>query len=145
MLTRWVAIITGSLRLMPIWGGISGRPDWMRHHPGARPIGLYAAARVSRLGLPGALGRYTIYHTGDCVPYEGLAAQVAEQDRAEWLAPMHYDTFRASAVDVNGFIEHLLERYPAQCFKVFKCDEGWLSPVGRGAMMPVHGRSYRGR
>ena len=56
------------------------------------------------------------------------AAQLAEDIGADWLAPMHYDMFAASTVDVNRFIEHMLGHRPAQRFKVFQCGEMWAVP-----------------
>jgi L-ascorbate 6-phosphate lactonase len=106
------------------------------------------------LGYLIRFGGYTIYHSGDCVPYPGLverlrpysvtvallpidgrrnfniveAAQLAEDIGARWLAPMHYDMFAESAVDPNRFIEHMLGHRPAQRFKVFQYGEKWTVP-----------------
>ena len=106
------------------------------------------------LGYLVRFGRYTIYHAGDGVAYDRLAAKLrpynvtvallpiggegnftipeaahlAEEIGAEWLAPMHYDMFESCAVDVDRFVEHLLEHHPAQRFKVFQCGEGWSIP-----------------
>jgi len=106
------------------------------------------------LGYLVRFGPYTIYHAGDGVPYDRLAerlrpynvtvallpiggeknfkipeaAQLAEQIGAAWLAPMHYDMFPGCTVEVDRFVEHLLERHPAQRFKVFRCGEGWSIP-----------------
>ena len=97
---------------------------------------------------------WTIYHAGDGVPYERLAARLqpynvnvallpiggeknftipeaarlAEEIRANWLVPMHYDMFARCATEVDRFIEHMLEQHPAQQFKVFACGEGWTVP-----------------
>ena len=107
------------------------------------------------LGYLVRFGPYTIYHGGDGVPYDRLAerlrpynvtvallpiggtknfkipeaAQLAEQIGAEWLAPMHYDMFLGCVVEVDRFVEHLLERHPGQRFKVFRCGEGWSIPA----------------
>ena len=106
------------------------------------------------LGYLVRFGRYTIYHAGDGVPYDRLAdrlrpynvnvallpiggqhnfkiqeaAQLAQQIGAEWLVPMHYDMFAASAVEADRFVDHMLGNYPAQRFKVFRCGEGWSIP-----------------
>ena len=106
------------------------------------------------LGYLVRFGPHTIYHAGDGVPYDRLverlrpynvtvallpiggkknfkipeAAQLAEQIGAEWLVPMHYDMFPGCAVEADRFVEHLLERHPAQRFKVFQCGEGWSIP-----------------
>ena len=119
------------------------RLDWT-------PLGGYPY-----LGYLVRFGPYTIYHAGDGMPYDSLAerlrpynvtvalvpiggernfkipqaAQLAEEIRAEWLVPMHYDMFARCAVPVDRFIEHLLEHRPAQRFKVFACGEGWSIPV----------------
>lgn len=106
------------------------------------------------LGYLVRFGPYTIYHAGDGVPYDRLAgrllpynitvalvpiggernfsipeaAQLAAQIGAEWLVPMHYDMFPGCTVDVDRFVEHLLEQNPAQRFKLFQCGEGWSIP-----------------
>jgi len=106
------------------------------------------------LGYLVRFGPYTIYHAGDGVPYDRLAdrlrpynvtvallpiagaknfkiseaAELARQIGAEWLVPMHYQMFPGSAVEVDRFVEHMLERQPAQRFKVFECGEGWSIP-----------------
>jgi len=113
------------------------------------------------LGYLLRFGGWTIYHSGDCVPYEGLAerlkprrvsvallpingrdaargvpgnftieeaARLAEEIRAEWLVPMHYDMFSFDTVDVNRFIDHMLFRSPGQRFKVFQCGAKWAVP-----------------
>lgn len=121
----------------------SNQLDWA-------PLGGY-----SHLGYLIRFGSTTIYHAGDCVPYNGLverlrpynvnvallpisgrpgnfdiaeAAQVAEEIGARWLVPMHYDMFASETVDVNRFIDHLLGHRPGQRFKVFQCGEGWAVP-----------------
>jgi L-ascorbate 6-phosphate lactonase len=107
------------------------------------------------LGYLVRFGRLTIYHAGDCVPYDQLArrllpynvnvallpvggsknfdfrqaAELAKQIGAEWLVPMHYNMFPGCALDIDRFIEHLLEHHPAQRFKVFECGEGWSIPA----------------
>ena len=100
------------------------------------------------------LGPYTIYHAGDGVPCDRLAgrlrpfnvtvallpiggarsfktheaAELARQIGAAWLVPTHYDMFPNCAVEVDRFVEHMLERHPGQPFKVFRCGEGWSIP-----------------
>jgi L-ascorbate 6-phosphate lactonase len=107
------------------------------------------------LGYLVRFGPYTIYHAGDGVPYERLAARLqpynvtvallpigggknfkiheaahlAQQIGVKWLVPMHYEMFPGCAVDVDRFIDHLLGRHPAQRFKVFECGEGWSIPA----------------
>jgi len=106
------------------------------------------------LGYLVRFGPHTIYHAGDCVLYDTLAArlrpynvtvalmpvsgpknfeisqaaQLAEQIGVEWLVPMHYDMFPGCAGNVDRFVEHMLEHRPAQRFKVFQCGEGWSIP-----------------
>ncbi len=106
------------------------------------------------LGYLVRFGSCTIYHAGDGVPYERLAArllpynvtvalvpiggegnfsireaaQLAGQIGAEWLVPMHYDMFAGCRVEIDRFVDHLLGQHPAQRFKVFECGEGWSVP-----------------
>ena len=61
-------------------------------------------------------GPYTIYHAGDGVHYDRLA---------ERLRPYNAT---AALLEQDRFVEHLLERHPAQRFKVFQCGEGWPIP-----------------
>jgi len=121
------------------------------------PLGGYPC-----LGYVLRFDNCTIYHAGDCVPYDGLAerlrrynvtvallpingrdpkrgvtgnfeiseaAGLAEDIGAQWLVPMHYDMFTFNTVDVNRFIEHMLEQHPGRRFKVFQCGEGWTVPL----------------
>ena len=101
------------------------------------------------LGYLVRFGNCTIYHSGDCVPYDTLverlrpynvtvamlpisgrpanfeiaeAAQLAEDIGARWLVPMHYESLP------DRFIEHMLGHRPAQRFKVFRCGEKWAVP-----------------
>jgi|SRR5579871_1247916 len=108
------------------------------------------------LGYLIRFGRWTIYHAGDCVLYDGLAdrlqpfnvtaallpiggrnfsvnqaAQLAEDIGASWLVPMHYGTFSYGAEDggeEGEFISHMLGQRPEQAFKVFQCGEKWTLP-----------------
>ncbi|MGH9661833.1 MAG: MBL fold metallo-hydrolase [Bryobacteraceae bacterium] len=103
------------------------------------------------LGYLVRFGANTIYHAGDCVPYESLAArlrpynvtvallgvsgrpanfdaaeaaQLAADIGARWLVPMHY----AGEEGAGRFIEHMLFHRPEQRFKVFECGEMWTLP-----------------
>ncbi len=103
------------------------------------------ASGYPSLGYLIRFGRWTIYHAGNCAPYEGLAdrlrpfnvsvallpvgegnfsaaeaAALASDIGAGWLVP--YGTPRAS------FVEHLLGHCPEQRFKVFEPGEGWTVP-----------------
>lgn len=103
------------------------------------------------LGYLIRFGNITIYHSGDCVVYDGLAerlkpynvtvallpvsapnfsvqesAQLAETIGARWLVPMHYGTFTKD--DASRFVEHMLGQRPLQRFKVFECGEMWTVP-----------------
>jgi L-ascorbate 6-phosphate lactonase len=108
------------------------------------------------LGYLIRFGRWTIYHAGDCVPYDSLAdrlrpfnvtvallpiggrnfpvsqaAQLAADIGASWLVPMHYGTFWNGAEDAgeeSEFISHMLGQRPEQAFKVFQCGEKWTLP-----------------
>ena len=102
------------------------------------------------LGYLVRFGGVTIYHAGDCVPYDDIAerlrpysvtvailpiagrphhfeiaeaAQLAENIGAQWLIPMNYPQAR-----IDRFIEHMLGHRPAQRFKVFECGEMWTVP-----------------
>jgi L-ascorbate metabolism protein UlaG (beta-lactamase superfamily) len=102
------------------------------------------------LGYLVRFGGITIYHAGDCVPYDDIvarlrpysvtvailpiggrphnfeiaeAAQLAEDIEARWLVPMNYPVAR-----IDRFIEHMLGHRPAQRFKVFECGERWTVP-----------------
>jgi L-ascorbate metabolism protein UlaG (beta-lactamase superfamily) len=99
------------------------------------------------LGYLIRFGRWTIYHAGDCVLYEGLAerlrpynvsvallpigsnnfsvsqaAQLAADIGATWLVPMHYTG------GAEEFIDHLLGHRPDQQFMVFERCEKWTVP-----------------
>ena len=102
------------------------------------------------LGYLVRFGGVTIYHAGDCVPYDGIverlrpysvtvallpiggqphnfeiaeAAQLAEDIGARWLVPMNCDS-----QEVDRFVGHLLGHRPAQAFKVFQPGESWVVP-----------------
>ncbi len=100
------------------------------------------------LGYLIRFGRWTIYHPGDCVPYDTLAdrlrpynvsvallpvggnnfsvseaAQLAEDIGAKWLVPMHYESGQES-----DFVTHMLGQRPHQQFKVFQAGEKWTVP-----------------
>ena len=97
--------------------------------------------------------KYTIYHAGDCVPYDGLvdrlkpfnvtvallpiagrnfsvqeAAQLGQDIGARWVVPMHYGTFAGDDDSVTRFVAHMLGHRPEQRFKVFECGEKWTVP-----------------
>jgi len=123
--------------------------------PCAHPdLGWTPLGGFPRLGYLLRCGGTTIYHAGDCLPYEELAArlrpysvtvallpisgsgsftieqaaQLAEDIEARWLVPMHYGTFAHAAGDVSSFVSHMLFSRPAQRFKVFEPGEGWTVP-----------------
>ena len=97
------------------------------------------------LGYLIRFGRWTVYHAGSCVHYEGLAdrlrpfnvsvallplsdenfspaeaAQLAADMGAAWLVPHH--------APQPAFVEHLLGHCPHQRFKMFQPGEGWTVP-----------------
>jgi len=103
------------------------------------------------LGYLIRLGRWTIYHAGDCVWYEELAthlrpfnvnvallpvggrnfsihqaAQLASDIGASWVVPMHYGTFEEDRE--SNFVAHMLGQRPEQAFKIFQCGERWTVP-----------------
>jgi L-ascorbate metabolism protein UlaG (beta-lactamase superfamily) len=134
--------------------------DYIRVYavPSAHPTLDYTSdGGYPYLGYLIRCGGCTLYHAGDCVPYEGLAdrlrpfsvsvamlpidgrdpnknfsireaAQLAEDIGASWLVPMHYGTFNTSRVDIGCFIDHMLFHRPSQRFKVFECGESWTVP-----------------
>jgi L-ascorbate metabolism protein UlaG (beta-lactamase superfamily) len=116
-----------------------GKLDWT-------PIGGYPY-----LGYLIRFGGVTIYHAGDCVPYDDIvdrlrpysvtvallpiggrpnsfyiteAAQLAQDIGARWLIPMGYGISSSS----ERFIEHMLGHRPVQRFKVFDTGEMWTVP-----------------
>lgn len=117
-----------------------GALDWT-------PLGGYPY-----LGYLVRFGGVTIYHSGDCIPYDDLvarlrpysvtvallpiagrpynfevieAAQLAEDIGARWLVPMNYGSAPALA---ERFLEHMLGSRPAQRFKIFETGEMWALP-----------------
>ena len=120
-------------------------------HPGLdwTPLGGYP-----HLGYLIRFGGQTIYHSGDCRWYDGIAArlrpynvtaallpingdgnfeiaeaaQLAEEIHARWLVPMHYGTFAEDTADVGRFVDHLLGFHPAVGFKVLEAGEKWEIP-----------------
>jgi L-ascorbate metabolism protein UlaG (beta-lactamase superfamily) len=118
-----------------------GKLDWT-------PLGGYPY-----LGYLVRFGGVTIYHAGDCVPYDDIvdrlrpysvtvallsvggrpdgfdipeAAQLSQDIGARWLVPMGYGVSNSSR---ERFIEHMLGHRPAQRFKVFEPGEMWTVPV----------------
>src|SRR3979409_401310 len=103
---------------------------------GWTPLGGYP-----HLGYLVRFGGITIYHAGDCVPYDDIVdrlrpysvtvallpirgrqnsfdmpegAQLAQGLAARWLVPMGYGSSPSSS---ERFIEHMLGHRPAQRFK----------------------------
>ena len=95
----------------------SAHPRFDHTHEGGYPY----------LGYIIRFGGWTIYHAGDCVPYEGLAdrlrpytvsvallpigegnfsvsdaAQLASDIGAKWIVPMHYGTFLGASPNLNA-------------------------------------------
>ena len=117
--------------------------------PSAHPqLDRTALGGYPYLGYLIRFGRWTIYHAGDCVPYDMLverlrpynvsvallpvggknfsvseAAQLAEDIGAKWLVPMHYESGQE-----NDFVTHMLGQRPHQQFKVFQVGEKWTVP-----------------
>ena len=132
--------------------GLSGRVYAI---PSAHPtLNWTALGGYPCLGYLIRFGAHTIYHAGDCVPYEDLAARLkpynvtaallpvggrnfeaaeaAELARlidARWIVPMHYGTFEGGG-DLTQFTDHMLGCHPEQRFKVFQCGEKWTIPQG---------------
>jgi L-ascorbate 6-phosphate lactonase len=105
------------------------------------------------LGYLIRFGKWTVYHAGNCVFYDGLAerlrrfnvsvallpigqgnfsvaeaAQLGAHIGAGWIVPMHYGTFGEDRGEENDFIAHMLGHRPDQPFKVFQCGERWTVP-----------------
>lgn len=118
--------------------------------PSAHPeLERTAVGGYPYLGYLIRFGRWTIYHAGDCVPYEGLAdrlrpytvsvallpiggknfsinqaGQLTADIGAKWLVPMHYEDPQME----NDFVAHMLGHRPYQQFKVFQVGEKWTVP-----------------
>jgi L-ascorbate metabolism protein UlaG (beta-lactamase superfamily) len=141
-----------------------GMGDYMRVY--AVPSAKFAADGTPQLshtvagGYPylGYLiraGNLTIYHAGDCVPYEGLAqrlrpynvnvallgvsgppdtftmgqaAALCAEIGAKWLCPMHYGMFADTAADPEAMTAHLLGHHPSLRFKLFEPGVAWEVP-----------------
>jgi L-ascorbate metabolism protein UlaG (beta-lactamase superfamily) len=117
--------------------------------PSASPSREWTAEQGHRrLGYLIRFGRWTVYHAGDCAPYQTLAdrlrpfnvsiallpigpenfsvaeaAQLAREIGASWVVPMGYRDG-----EENNFIEHMLGHHPELPFKVFQCGEKWTVP-----------------
>lgn len=117
--------------------------------PSAHPqLDWTALGGYPYLGYLIRFGRWTIYHAGDCAPYDGLAdrlrpfnvnvaivpvggknhsaseaAQLASDIGAQWLVPM-----QATKSDESAFVDHMLGQRPEQSFKVFEVGEKWTVP-----------------
>lgn len=131
--------------------------------PSAHPdLAWTALGGYPYLGYLIRCGDTTIYHAGDCVPYEGLAdrlrpynvkvalmpvggreengftpeeaAQLASDIGAEWLAPMHHGS--PSGKTMERFVDHMLFHRPEQRFKVFEPAEGWEIPPASASHPP---------
>jgi L-ascorbate metabolism protein UlaG (beta-lactamase superfamily) len=126
--------------------------------PSAHPeLNWTAIGGYPFLGYLIRFDRWTLYHSGDTVLYEGLAdklrpynvnvamlpisgrsmsmyqaADLAQSIGAQWMIPMHYGTFARKGGDDIGaesrFVMHMLGHRPAQAFKVFKLGEKWTLP-----------------
>jgi len=135
-----------------------GMGDYMRVYavPSAQPeLEHTALGGYPYLGYLIRAGNITIYHSGDCVPYEGLAqrlrpynvnvallgvsgpprnftveqaAGLCTEIGAKWLGPMHYGMFADTKVDPESISAHLLGHHPALRFKLFKPGEAWEIP-----------------
>jgi L-ascorbate metabolism protein UlaG (beta-lactamase superfamily) len=122
--------------------------------PSAHPeLDWTAAGGYPYLGYLIRFGRWTVYHAGDGVLYDGLAdrlrpfnvnvallpvggrnfsasdaAQLGSDIGAGWIVPMHYGTFGEDTGQESSFISHMLGHRPEQQFKVFHCGEKWTVP-----------------
>ncbi len=122
--------------------------------PSAHPtLDWTPAGGYPYLGFLIRFGRWTIYHAGDGVLYDGLvdrlrrfsvnvallpvggrnfsvsgAAQLASDIGASWIVPMHYGTLGEDRGEESSFVSHMLGHRPEQPFKVFQCGEKWTVP-----------------
>jgi L-ascorbate metabolism protein UlaG (beta-lactamase superfamily) len=117
---------------------------------GHTPMGGYP-----RLGYCIRAGHTTIYHSGGCVPFDGLlgflrpynvnvallgvsgppetftveqAATLASAVGARWFAPMHYGTSGEAQVAADRVANHVLGHHPSLRFKVFEPGVAWELP-----------------
>jgi L-ascorbate 6-phosphate lactonase len=130
-----------------LYGRIYAVPS-AHEHLDYTPLGGYPY-----LGYLIRFGSTTIYHAGDCAPYDDLAqwlrpynvtiallpvsrrnfsasqaADLASEIGAKWLVPMHYGTLSDDSSGLNQFVEHMLGHRPEQRFKTFVCGERWVLP-----------------
>ena len=104
-----------------------------------------AAGGYPSLGLLIRFGRWTIYHGGSGVLYEGLADRLRPFNISVALLPVGQGNFSAaeaaqlaSSIGASwlvpygqpepSFVEHLLGHCPEQRFKTFDPGEGWTVP-----------------
>jgi L-ascorbate metabolism protein UlaG (beta-lactamase superfamily) len=135
-----------------------GMGDYMRvysvpsmpPHVAASPVDGYPS-----LGYLIRGGNWTIYHAGECAPYEGLsqrlrpynvtvallpvtgppgnfspaeAADLANEIAAKWVVPIGYGMFAGRQADPRAFAEQVLSRYPSLRVKLFEPGEAWQIP-----------------
>jgi L-ascorbate metabolism protein UlaG (beta-lactamase superfamily) len=97
------------------------------------------------LGYLIRFGRWTVYHAGNCAPYESLADRLRPFNVSVALLPVGEGNFSPAeaarlAADIGAgwlvpygppqpsFVEHLLGHCPEQRFKIFQPGEGWTVP-----------------
>lgn len=117
--------------------------------PSANPsLDWTAPGGYPHLGYLIRFGRWTIYHAGNCAPYDSLAdrlrpfnvtvallpigagnfaiqeaADLAGAIGADWLVPIP-----AGVAEEAGIVTHMLGHRPGQQFKIFQCGEKWTVP-----------------
>ncbi len=98
------------------------------------------------LGYLIRFGRWTIYHSGACTLYDGLADRLRPFNVSVALLPVGGGNFSISdaaalasmigaswmvpipAGDSESAVSHLLGHRPEQHFKIFECGEKWTVP-----------------
>jgi L-ascorbate metabolism protein UlaG (beta-lactamase superfamily) len=67
-------------------------------------------------------GTFTIYHSGDCAPYDGLVDRFRNwKIDLALLIPCHYEMFEFNTVAPEGFVE--VAEQIDQKYRVLKCGE----------------------
>jgi L-ascorbate metabolism protein UlaG (beta-lactamase superfamily) len=98
------------------------------------------------LGYLIRFGRWTVYHSGGCRLYDGLADRLRPFNVSVALLPVGGENFSISdaaalassigaswivpvpAGDSESTVSHLLGHRPEQQFKIFECGEKWTVP-----------------
>jgi L-ascorbate 6-phosphate lactonase len=115
--------------------------------PSAQPaLDWTATGGYPYLGYLIRFGRWTVYHSGRCGLYDGLADRLRPFNVSVALLPVGGSNFSISdaavlassigaawivpvpAGDSESTVSHLLGHRPEQQFKIFECGEKWTVP-----------------